>query len=221
MWEEVRIDGRGWKGEEGCVFFVIKHCEEVSLPASIFQKKNLLALRKEKEFTQLMSAQSVKLIGLGFPDAISDSYQEQESFPPIAKHPVTQNYAWFDLPPRANGDDWCCLQDKSSQEGLRSQGGGGVFLSCLAAIFHISQLSVECVCYFNIQGVLKSWLLTLINTLNHFIRHPRRLLQRSTDRIAIINYWDEREKQETKTKGRGGFRLQAGKEEQRQTLDGN
>lgn len=40
MWEAVRIDGRGGKGEEGRVFFLIKHCVGVSLPASIFQNKS-------------------------------------------------------------------------------------------------------------------------------------------------------------------------------------
>lgn len=67
---------------------------------------------------------------------------------PRAKPPVTANFPRFSLPPRANGDDWRCLQDKWSQEPLlRSQGGGGVFRSCLAAIFHISQLCLECFSY--------------------------------------------------------------------------
>lgn len=54
------LTAEGWKGEEGCIFFVIKDCAGVSLPASIFQKNNkinlLLLHWKEKEFTQLMSA---------------------------------------------------------------------------------------------------------------------------------------------------------------------
>lgn len=96
----MRIDGRGGEGEEGRVFFPFQTlCGSATASLYVSQQikkereKNLLLVHRKEEFTPLMSALSVKLIGLGVPDndAISDSYQEQKSPPPQQQNLQSHN----------------------------------------------------------------------------------------------------------------------------------
>lgn len=153
MWEAVRIEGRGWKREARRVFFVTKHCAGVSQPSLLYlkKKKNSPPPAQKGEGVHpadacvIRQVQSDMECWIMTPSVILINSRKAL---PRAKPPVTANSPWFSLPPRANGDDWRCLQAKWSQEPLRSQGGGWCVSELSCSYFpHITAFGLECFSY--------------------------------------------------------------------------